>query len=95
MNQHNTKQTKELETTFRKEDHLGPGIEIIKGTDAWVQYGFMCIECQLDENIEHSRDSDARCLICGAFLCGGHIMKHLWEEHCVGTHLYKNEEEAK
>ena len=83
----------ESETKFRKEDHLGRGIEQIKGIEgAYVPNGFMCSECKIDENIKHSRDSDARCLICGAFLCGGHILKHLKEKHCVGTHLYKSKE---
>jgi len=80
----------ESETKFRKEDRLVCGLEKIKGTGAYIPYGDMCSECQHDENIEHPRYSDARCLICGAFLCGGHIMKHLQEEHCVGTHLYKH-----
>lgn len=83
----------ESEAKFRKEDHSGCELEKIKGIEgAYVPYGFTCSECQHDENIKHSRDSDARCLICGAFLCGGHIMKHLQEEHCVGTHLYKKDD---
>ena len=85
MNERNRKKTLKFENKH--------GLEKIKGIEgAYVPYVVMCSECQHDENIEHSRDSDARCLICGAFLCGGHIMKHLKEEHCVGTHLYKKDD---
>ena len=51
-----------------------------------------CEECKNDVSIRHWRCSDAKCIICGDYLCGGHILKHLEEKHCVGTHLYKSEE---
>ena len=88
MNERNRKKTLKFENKH--------GIEKIKGIEnAYISYGDMCSECQQDENIKQSRNSDASCLICGAYLCGGHILKHLEEKHCVGTYLYKNEEGAK
>jgi hypothetical protein len=80
---------KKQETKNRNNNLSGSILEKIKGIEnAYISYGDMCSECQHDENIEHPRDADAKCLICGALLCGGHVMKHLEEKHCVGTHLY-------
>lgn len=42
-----------------------------------------CEDCLKDKTILCKRNPDAKCLICGAELCGLHIGKHLEKKHFV------------
>jgi len=46
-----------------------------------------CIDCLNDPDIICPRDADIKCLICHGKYCGGHIAKHLKEEHYVSLEL--------
>ena len=47
----------------------------------------MCTDCQKEKLFRNkkfcTRDADVKCLICGDYLCGGHIGLHLKKKHCV------------
>lgn len=43
----------------------------------------ICEDCKKDKKIKCPRNADAKCLECGAELCGYHIGKHLHEQHCI------------
>jgi hypothetical protein len=49
--------------------------------------GLICQMCEKDADIVCKRDADVECLICGAYLCGGHVAQHLKFEHCVSLSL--------
>ena len=42
-----------------------------------------CEDCIKDDSINCKRDKDVKCLMCGAELCGHHILPHLKKEHLV------------
>jgi hypothetical protein len=47
-----------------------------------------CEDCVKDDKVFCKRDPDVKCLICGAMVCGGHIIAHLSQPtHCVSTVL--------
>lgn len=45
----------------------------------------MCVECTLDSKVSCKRDADVVCRHCGALVCGGHVLAHLREKHCVAV----------
>ena len=49
--------------------------------------GLVCEMCEKDPEVVCKRDADAECLICGSYLCGGHIAEHLSSQHCVSLSL--------
>jgi len=44
-----------------------------------------CEDCLKDEAIECKRDKDVKCLLCGAELCGYHMLSHLEKKHLIST----------
>lgn len=42
-----------------------------------------CEECLKDDTIKCKRNKDVKCLMCGAELCGFHMVKHLKKKHFV------------
>ena len=48
---------------------------------------WICEDCAKEKR--SLKDADTECLHCDKHLCGGHVMKHLQEKHCVGTHIYE------